>query len=222
MSNPPAVPMPTAVAAAAHEEPAAGRLAILAGMAVVASTIPLPFVPDRMLSRVRGAVAYDVVARHGLSLTSDAREALAHPNSDRRTMVLARKVVETVVRMVLRRLGPLGAASSAVRAFEVFALGHLLERYVVHVRPLGAVRIHADEARTIRELIDRAVLRALAPSLSPRSMTLSEPAEDLRDELTRWIDTLLLTGAALPGYIERRLDAAFDAVVAERPRARDE
>ena len=39
--------------------------------------------------------------------------------------------------------------------------------------------------------------------------------EDLRDEFTRWIDAALLTAAGLPGYLERRLDAAFDAVVAE-------
>jgi uncharacterized protein (DUF697 family) len=222
MSNIPAVPTSNAVAAAAHAEPTAGRLAILTGMAVAACMIPVPFVPDRVLSRVRGAVVHDVAARYGLSLTSDAREALAQPNSDRRATVFARKLVETVVRRVLRRLGPLGAASSFIRALEVFALGHLLERYIEHVRPLGVVRIHVDEAHVMRELIDRAVLRALAPSLSPRSMTLNEPAEDLRDELTRWIDTALLTGAALPGYIERRLDAAFDAVVAERPQTHHE
>ena len=30
-----------------------------------------------------------------------------------------------------------------------------------------------------------------------------------------WLDAALLTAAGLPGYLERRLDAAFDAVVAE-------
>jgi hypothetical protein len=41
--------------------------------------------------------------------------------------------------------------------------------------------------------------------------------EDLRDEFTRWIDALLLTSAALPSYLERRLEAAFDEIVEQTP-----
>jgi len=41
--------------------------------------------------------------------------------------------------------------------------------------------------------------------------------EDLRDEFTRWIDALLITTAAVPDYLERRLVAAFDEVVKEMP-----
>jgi hypothetical protein len=37
--------------------------------------------------------------------------------------------------------------------------------------------------------------------------------EDLRDEFTRWLDTLLLAGAAAPDYLERRLNTAFDEIV---------
>ena len=46
-------------------------------------------------------------------------------------------------------------------------------------------------------------------------------AEDLRDEYTRWVDTFLLTGAALPSYVERRLESAFDEVCAESPELYD-
>ena len=58
--------------------PSAGRLAILSGFAVAASAIPIPFIPERLVATVRGSVVQDVAARHGLSLTRDARDALAH------------------------------------------------------------------------------------------------------------------------------------------------
>lgn len=195
---------------------AGGRLAVLTAMAMATRAIPLPFVPDRVLYRIRGAVAHDVATRHGLSLTTDARAALAAPNSDKRRSAMARKLVELASNQVLKRLGPLGALSAVARSAEVFALGHLFDRYVRETRESGAVRIHEAEAKTIRELVDRAVLRALSPQLTPRLVTAEAASEDLRDEFTRWIDAALLTGAALPSYVERRLDAAFDAVVAER------
>jgi hypothetical protein len=216
----PAVPTPSSVAELSDTAPADGRLAILTALAVASRAIPVPFVPDRVLHRIRGAAAHDVASRHGLSLTSDARDALAEPNPDKRTTLLARKLAESVTNRLLRRFGPFGRISSVLRALEVFALGHLFERYLRDVRPKGAVRMHVEEARALRDAIDRAVLRTLSPSLEPRGVTLPGPAEDLRDEFTRWIDAVLLTGASLPGYVERRLDAAFDAVVAEHPELR--
>jgi hypothetical protein len=60
-------------------------------------------------------------------------------------------------------------------------------------------------------------MRALSPSLLARATHADGAAEDLRDEFTRWIDGALLTGAALPDWLTRRLDAAFDAVVTELP-----
>jgi hypothetical protein len=50
---------------------------------------------------------------------------------------------------------------------------------------------------------------------------MTDGLEDLRDELTRWIDAALLTSAALPSYLERRLEAAFDEVVRETAGSRD-
>ena len=71
-------------------------------------------------------------------------------------------------------------------------------------------------ADSIGPHLDTAVVRALSPSLSPEAVALLPPPEDLRDVFTRWIDTLILVGAGLPGYLERRLDSAFDAVIAEQ------
>ena len=196
-----------------------GRLAVMTAYAIAAAAIPLPILPDRMLARVRGAVVHDIVSRHGLSLTSDARALLADPDSEDRTRLV--KIAETIVRQLLRRLGPLSALSSASRGIEVFALGLLLDRYITTIRPSGQVRVHLEEARKVRIIIDRAAIRALSPSLQPGEATMSDGLEDLRDEVTRWVDAVLLTSAALPSYLERRLTAAFDQVVDETPGSRD-
>jgi len=207
---------PTAtVALSPSSTPPTGRLAVMTAYAVAASAIPIPFLPDRVLVRVRGAVVHDVAARHGLSLTSDARAELAEPDSETRTRLV--RAAESVARQLLRRLRPLGVLTAASRGVELYALGLLLERYIEKVRAAGAVRMHLEEARLVRSAIDRAVLRALSPALQPSSTTLGEGVEDLRDEFTRWIDALILTSAALPSYLERRLEAAFDEIVEQTP-----
>ena len=199
----------------AQSSPApSGRLAVLSAYALAASAIPLPFLPDRLVRRVRGALVHDVGSRHGLSFTSDARELLANPGSpDRHALVNA---AENVFRMLVRRfVAPLGALSAAARGVEVYAFGLLLERYVREVRPRGAVRVHLEEARAVRDAIDRAVVRAVSPTLGPAPTTETAGVEDLRDEMTRWIDAALLTSASVPSYVERRHEAAFDEIVAE-------
>src|SRR4029079_1185056 len=167
----------------------------------------------RVLMRVRGAVVQDVVSRHGISLTSDARKILADPTSDHRTRLVL--VAEGVARQLLKRLRPLGALTSISRGLEVFALGLLFDRYLRDARPTASVRMHLEEAQKLREAIDKAVIRALSPALRPSDTTLASSLEDLRDEFTRWVDAVLLTSAAVPSYVERRLEAAFDEVVAE-------
>jgi hypothetical protein len=195
--------------------PPAGRLAVLTAYAVAATIIPIPFVPDRVLSRVRGALVFDIASRHGLSLTTDAREVLGEPDSEMRTKLV--RTAETIARQLLRRLRPLGMLASASRGVEVYALGLLFERYVTQVRRSATLRVHRDEARKVRDVIDRSLFRALSPSLKPATQTVSEGVEDLRDELTRWVDAVLLTSAAVPSYLERRLTAAFDEIVRETP-----
>jgi uncharacterized protein (DUF697 family) len=210
---------PATVALSPASTPPAGRLAVMTAYAVAATVIPIPFVPDRVLSRVRGAVVYDIAARHGLSLTTDARAALAETDSELRTKLV--RTAETVARQLLRRVRPLGILASASRGVEIYALGLLFDRYVHKARRSAAVRVHQEEARLVREAIDRALLRAFSPSLRPATTTLTEGAEDLRDEFTRWIDAVILTSASVPSYLERRLEAAFDEVVAEMPGLRD-
>lgn len=194
-----------------------GRLAMLSGASLLLGAVPIPLLPARVLRQLRGSVAHDALARHGLSMVSAAREVLAAPDTTDRSRQLLRRGLEFVSSRLLSRLGPLSAFSAAARAYEVYALGHLLERYALRVRPSGTVRMHEAEARVVRQAIDKAVLRAFSPRTEPRKLLLPSAPEDLRDELTRWLDTIILTAATLPSYVERRLDAAFDQVAAEMP-----
>jgi len=191
----------------------AGRLGVLTGLSLAAGVIPLPFLPERLLEQLRGTVAHEVASRYGVSLSSDARATFAARRTDGHTHSVARKGLEMLVRRVLRSMGPFGPLSSAARAFEVYALGHLLERYFHELRGSSTLRVSAEEAAALRLAIDESVVGAFRPSTSPRSLQRTEGVEDLRDEFTRWIDTLLLTTATVPNYIARRLDAAFDEAV---------
>lgn len=209
----PASTTPSSIDATMLGAPQPGRLGLLTAFAVAASAVPVPIVPDRIVDRVRGAIAHDSASRHGLSLTTEARAILSAPgNVDRAT---ALKALEAVITTVLRRLGPLGAAVFVARGLETFALGHLLDRYFARNRTERGVRIQAEEARHVRQLIDRAIVRAFSPTLQPAVATLPGPIEDVRDEFTRWTDLFLLTTATLPSYVERRLEAAFDQVFGE-------
>src|SRR5260221_5921534 len=96
----------SAVALSPPSPPPTGRLAVMTAYAVAATAIPIPFLPDRVIARVRGAMVHDVAARHGLSLTSDARAVLAEPDSETRARLF--HAAESVARRLLRRLRPLG------------------------------------------------------------------------------------------------------------------
>src|SRR5262249_21221865 len=158
--------------------------------AIAASTIPVPFLPDRVLLRIRGAIVQDVVSRHGISVTSDARNILAEPSLDQRKLLV--RAAEGVARQLLKRIGPVGVVTSISSGVEVYALGHLLDRYLRESRPSATVRMHLAEAQQLREAIDKALKRALSPTLQPSETTLASSPEDLRDAFTRWVDAALL------------------------------
>lgn len=191
-----------------------GRLMMLSAASMGALALPLPIVPERMVGRLRGALAHDIAARYGLSMTADARKILADASRHAGPQSVARTTLEMIGRTLLSR-GPLGALTSLAGGLEVYAFGHLFERYLARVRTTQAVRIGIDEAKLIRQLIDRSVLRLMSPYLKPASITMQDVIEDLRDEYTRWVDTAILTSASLPSYLERRIEAAFDEVAAE-------
>ena len=89
-------------------KPVTGRLGMVTAMSLAAGTIPLPLLPERALRHIRGALAHEVVSRHGLVLSSDARDAMASPGTQDAMRDMLRKGVEMFARRILRRLGPLG------------------------------------------------------------------------------------------------------------------
>src|SRR5690606_20145313 len=147
--------------------PSSGRLAILTGLSLAARTIPLPFVPDRVVARIRGAIAQDVASRYGLSLTSDARRILAVPSHESPLRDVLKGTLGFLSKTIFKKLSPFAVVLSASAAVETFALGHLFERYLDRHRGTKAVRIHHDEARELRRLIDMSLVRALSPSVKP-------------------------------------------------------
>jgi hypothetical protein len=204
-----------AVSASSPVPVASGRLAILSLLSVAARAMPIPFIPDRAVAQIRGAIVQDIASRHGLSLTTDARAAFSDESSDSPARQIARKAITVLSRTVAKRLSPLATLSTIGSGVEVFALGQLFARYIERHRSASAVRIHAEEAREIRRMIDKAIVRALSPTLKPEVVPLLPAVEDLRDDFTRTLDTVLIVGSGLPSYLERRLNAAFDDIVRE-------
>ncbi len=201
-----------------------GRLATLALLGGFAGALPLPLVPAALLRRVRGVVVHEVASRHGLSLTDEARAALADPPEGTPRGALLSTVFFAVRRIVgrLGALGALGVLPPLAAWGEVASLGLLLDHYFANVRPVGLVRVDAVEAKRVRSAIDDAVARALSPSLDvPAAPAQAEAPEDLRDDATRLTDTVLLAVASVPSHARRRLEAAFDAVAGRAGLGRD-
>jgi len=189
-----------------------GRLGVYAAIGATLGAVPLPWVPDSLVRRVRGAVVHDIAVRHGLSLTPEARDVLCEPaGPDGPGGVVAQTVRFLGVRLAARtltRVGPLGAVWPVRNALRTYVLGHLFDRYLELGRTERAVRIDADEARRIRAAVDGALARALTAD-PPRT---AEPTvvDDQRDATTAFVDGVLGLAAGVPGRLLGRLDVAFD------------
>jgi hypothetical protein len=126
--------------------------------------------------------------------------------------VLSQGVAFAVSR-VIGRFGPLSAIPPVRSALGTFVLGHLLQRYLETARTARAVRIDVDEARRVRRAIDQALVYALTTDAGASREDPPRAGEDLRDQTTQIVDGVLISVASLPGWLVRRLDAAFDDVV---------
>lgn len=192
-----------------------GRLGLLTLMGAASGAVPLPFLPDRLISNIRGAVVHDVARQHGLNLSNDARRVLSVANcaNPRRARLIG--LATWAASRLLRRFSPLWVLSPAASAIETFALGHLLDRYLEEVRSLRGIRIEADEAQRICRIIEKSLAQTLAPDVvvPTDSRADNPPGEDQRDDVTRLLDWALLSTASTPAYLLRRLDAAFDRVI---------
>lgn len=191
-----------------------GRMGTYAVFGAAVSVIPAPWVPDAIAKQIRGALAHDVAARHGLSLSPEARKLLAEPGGGGNPHGLAAQAAKFVAGKVLARFGPLGFLSPLRSALTTYAFGHLLDRYFDVVRKEHAVRVDADEARRVRNAIDGALLETFSTDLEVKDTPAASAPEELRDQLTRIIDGVIITFAGLPDRMVHRLDAAFDSLLA--------
>lgn len=199
---------------ATHARAEPTRVSSYVVMGALVGAVPVPFLPGSLTGRVRGALLYDIASRHGLSITPDARRALSAPGLAEGPQGLLGAAVRFATTRVLSRLGPLTLLPPVRSALFTFALGHLFARYLEVTRDSRAVRVDEPEARRVRRAIDRAILGALSTPARPEDRTEAAP-EELRDQITQATDGLLIIAAGLPAWLLRRLEAAFDAALAE-------
>jgi plasmid stability protein len=202
--------------AAASSRIDGGRLGVYAALGATVGTVPLPWVPDALARRVRGALVHDVAVRHGLSLSHEAREILASPAGlDESKGIFVRTARQFGVRLALKaltRVGPVGVVWPLGHAVRTYALGHLFDRYLAQGRTGHAVRIEENEARRVRHAIDGALKRALSVSTAPATELAA--VDDQRDSTTALVDSVLVGAAGVPARLLARLDAAFDDLFA--------
>jgi hypothetical protein len=199
----------------------ADHLEFLALVGLVAGALPLLAIPTALLRRVRGAVLHDVCASRGLALTIEARALLSEPSKIARGGAFL-ATAAFVAKRALRRLGALGVLPPIAAWFEIYALGLLFERYLVEHRRSRALRVDVDEARKVRAAVDRAAGRVLSSDLHPAPEARRAAVEELRDLSTRVSDAILIGLASGPGYLRRRLEAAFDLAMQEEPAPAEE
>lgn len=203
------VPAPSQALAATRDRLGLGRLGTYSVLGAVVASLPLPYVPGTLATRVRGALVHDVCARYGLSLTPEARHVLSAPGLAEGPEGLLGTAVRFATSQVFARLGPLTIIPPIRSGLLTFSIGHLLRRYLEGARASHSIRIDVDEARRVRRAIERAIAGAI--TTSPRAETDSGASpEELRDQFTQVTDGAFSALASLPGWLVRRLEAAFD------------
>jgi hypothetical protein len=190
-----------------------GRLGTYTILGGATGIVPLPWVPDAIVRRVRGALVHDLTSRHGLSLAPDARNVLVEPAGTEGPRGFISQGFTFAITRVLGRIGPLAMIPPVRSALGTFVLGHLLQRYLDTARTARSARIDVEEARRVRRAIDQALLYALTTEARSSREDAPFAAEDLRDPTTQVVDGVLISVANMPGWLVRRLDAAFDEVL---------
>jgi hypothetical protein len=188
------------------------RLGTYTMIGAATGVVPLPFVPDILMKRVRGALLHDLTSRHGLSLAPDARAVLVDGPTEKKAKSYLKQGAVFAASRVLRRFGPLALVGPVRTALGTFVLGHLVQRYLETARVTRSARIDVEEARQLRRAIDQALVHALTTEGKASREDRPFAAEDLRDPTTQVVDGVLISIASAPGWLVRRLEAAFDEI----------
>ena len=200
--------------ATTHWQPpvARSRLGVYAALGATAGAVPLPWVPDALARRIRGALVHDIATRHGLTLTQDARAVFAEPSGpDGPRGVLAQALRFLGAKVAIRavtRLAPLNILWPARSAMQTYVLGHLFDRYIEVSRIERGPRVEVEEARLVRLAIDSALVRAV--TVTAEAGRAATATDDDRDTVTALVDSLLGAAAGIPERLLFRIDAAFD------------
>jgi hypothetical protein len=193
-----------------------GRLGVYAALGATVAAVPFPWVPEALARRVRGALVHDIAVRRGLSLTPEARALLAEttgPDAHRGALSQAMRFLGMKLAMRwLSRLGPVGMIWPVDYALRTYVLGRMFDRYLDRWRTETAVRVDVDEARRVRRAADGALLRAVGVQIA--RVEEPTPVDDQRDPTTALVDAFLGMAAGVPDRLTRRLDVAFDELVA--------
>ena len=191
-----------------------GRIGAYTALGGMANILPLPWIPDVVQRRIRGAMVHEIATRHGLSLGTEARALLAEPSGTEGPRGIIENGLRFAGAKVLARFGPFGIFPPVRAAVSTFLLGHLFERYLEVVRTDRAVRIDVEEARRVRRAIEHAVVYAFTGEGSPPREPRPVAPEDLRDQLTQLIDGVIMKVTSLPSWLTRRVEVAFDESLA--------
>src|SRR5262249_44298615 len=124
-----------------------GRLGTYTALGAMTGTVPLPWLPDVVARRIRGALVHDVASRHGLSITPDARKVLAEPAGPEGPRTFIGHAAQFLAGKVLSKVGPLWVLGPVRNGAQTFVLGHLMHRYLTRARKEPSVRIDVEEAR---------------------------------------------------------------------------
>lgn len=189
-----------------------GRIGVYTALGALSGVVALPWVPDGLARRVRGALAQDLCNRAGVALTPEAREVLAEPETNDAMGGAVGQALRFVAIRFLKRFSPLGFLPPVRTGVTTYALGHLLERYLSRHRTERATRMDVEEARKVRALVDKAVVEVFRTDLAVPREHRASASEDLRDGMTQIVDGVVIAVASVPDLLARRLDAAFDAV----------
>jgi hypothetical protein len=203
-------PRPEVVAS----RPPPGKLETFAVLGACVGTVPLPWLPDALARRLRGALVQDIAARHGLALTSDARRMLADPGATKTKRGALGQAFGFLSKKVLVRFGPLALLPPLRAAIETYVLGYLFDRYLARDSRPPRTRVDEDEARVVRQAIERAVLRVVSPEGGLQWPVTPLPPEESRDEITQALDGLLSATTTIPAWLLDRLATAFDETLA--------